>query len=237
MHRQSQPARAYIWALAVLAYAMGAPVISYAIDAQYEQALQAISDNRISEAKRILEEHIADHPTHTDGYLVLSVLYEQTGDYHRAIRILNDGVTAAATDRHIFFFNIGNNHYALQEYEQSDSAFRKAIIEQPGFSASYVNIANIKTRAGEYQEALDYYTHYLSLDPQGERSSEVKSMIAVIRDILQAEDERQRLLRAREQQLLEDALSSLEDSENDGRDVRAQPADIIKLDDELEIVD
>ena len=223
--------------LFVPASAGGQEVIDSAPDAGHQAALDKLAVNQITEAVRLLEESIRDNPQYTDSYLVLAAVHEQDGEYQEAIDVLESGVGFAILDRHTFYFNIGNNYYALREYDDSIAAYRNALALQADYVPAQLNLANAYVRGREYQSAIDTYEQYLDTSIDDAQGAEVRSMLVVLRGILSADQERERLLREREQRLLSDALSSLDGSSAQAGDIRAPPAGIIDGDDAVDIIE
>lgn len=196
-----------------------------------------IQSLRLSEARNLIHIALDGDASNSALHLQLSALLEYQGDHRAAIQALRTGLGVVDTSRERFYYNIGNNYFALRQYQEAEQAYSEAITVYSEYELPYINRANTRVWQENYTGAIEDYTRYLSIAPTGEHRNEVKRMIAVLRGVLSAEEAGERERVAREKRLLDDALFLLEDSYNDGQSSRAASARIDELDDVLDIVD
>lgn len=196
-----------------------------------------LRNNRFSEARSLIQVALIDYGHDPNLYLRLAAISEYQGNHREAITTLRSGVEATSSSVEVFHYNIGNNYFALRRYDDAERAYSSAIESDSAYEPPYINRANTRVWNEDYVGAIEDYTHYLAIAPQGEYRAEVRRMVAVLRALLGAEEARERERITREKQLLDDALFLLEGSHNDGLNSRAPSADINELDDELDIID
>lgn len=211
-----------------------APAVRADIHADINDHLQ---NNRLTEARSLIQVALNDHFRDPTLYLQLSAIFEYQGDHRGAIQTLQAGIDTTGLSKEIFHYNIGNNHFALRQYTEAEQAYSEAIRIESAYEPPYINRANTRVWNEDYIGAIEDYTHYLAIAPQGRHRNEVKRMIAVLRGLLSEAEARERRRIAREKQLLDDALLLLDDSHNEGINSRTPSAGIDQLDDELDIVD
>ena len=199
----------------------------------YAEIDDHINNNRLSEARGLIQTALVDNGGNPKLHLQLSAISEYQGDHQGAIQTLRSGLGATGASHDLFYYNIGNNYFALRRYTDAEQAYSQAIQSNSAYEPSYINRANSRVWQEKYVDAIEDYTHYLAIAPQGEHRSEVKRMIAVLRGLLNAEEARERERLARERRLLDEALGILQDSRNEGRNSRAPSAAIDELDAEI----
>ncbi len=76
-------------------------------------------------------------------------------------------------------FEAAEAHLKAGEYDQAIEEYQAAytLVPRPGF---YYNIARAYELKGDREHALEYYTRYLELDPQGRASSEARTRAVAI---------------------------------------------------------
>ena len=71
----------------------------------------------------------------------------------------------------------GSRALAAGRYEVARRAYETALLMAPDFPEPYAALGAIAQEEGRGEEALDYYREYLSLNPAGSFSQEVKRRI------------------------------------------------------------
>lgn len=203
----------------------------------YDEIDDHLQNNRLSEARNLIQVALSDYFNDPALHLRLAAISEYQGNYREAIATLQSGLGATDSSTEVFHYNIGNNYSALRQYDDAERAYSAAIGTDAAYELPYINRANTRVWNENYVGAIEDYTHYLAIAPQGEHRTEVKRMIAVLRGSISAEEARERERAAREKQLLDSALFLLGDSHNDGLSSRAPPAGINELDVEWDIID
>lgn len=148
-------------------------------------------------ARGYLEQALQENPEDFRLHMYLAVVLEQLADYDAAINVLLDAATLADADLGVVYFNLANNHYRNGDTEQAEEYYSRAVEEDARFADAYLNRANLRVRAAEYDGAISDYQDYLRLDPGSSQRRDVERMIALLRDTQeaeqrQAEEERRR---------------------------------------------
>lgn len=152
---------------------------------------RALAENRPEDAVGLLRAARQEEPNNQRVYLYLGVALEQLGRHEEAISVLQDGIEAPGNRNHLLLFNIGNNYARLGMQEEAEEAYSRAIDAQRSYADPYLNRANTRVNTGDYQEAVDDYRVFLNLRPSDPQRPEIEQMIALLRDEVEAERERQ----------------------------------------------
>jgi len=99
-----------------------------------------------------------------EAYLAAVVDMEQVGKLGSARR----GYTTALLrwpDSMLSLSGLGNTSYALRDYVDAESAYRAALVIEPGKAELWNNLAYALAQLGRRQESLEAIEHALELDP------------------------------------------------------------------------
>ena len=202
----------------------------------YNEAQEHLRNGRYTEAQLLLKKVLAQDPNNEAIYIQYAFAYEQQGDYQQAINILNSGLSRANRYEAQFHYNLGNGHFGLRNYTEAEQSYSRAIQANRSYLPPYINRANVRVRQREYAAALEDYSYYITVAPEGEQNGEVRSMIAILRSILEAEEQRKRAEIEAQERLLQEALRALEGADQEGGNVKSEGEGIQDIDDELDIV-
>lgn len=209
-----------------------------------EQGIDLFMDNKPEEAAPLLQTALRQEPENGKLYLYLAVCYEQMGDFHAAQEIYRDGLPNAGSDKATFYYNMGVNYQRLEEHEQAKDMYKKALELNSDLAGAYLNRANLNVRQGEFSDAVADYRVYLSLRPNSDQKDNIQQMIALLnKRVVEAERKRleeerkRREEEQRQQALLDQVLSSLEESGGETTNLSAGTGEVKEYDQEFDIVD
>jgi tetratricopeptide (TPR) repeat protein len=146
----------------------------------------------------MLEAALGEDPSREKAYIYLSIIYENAGEHEKAADILEKGLPYAAAYVPQFHFNVGNNYFALGNFEQAEKAYTAAIASKSAYAEAYLNRANARVQQTRYTEAVADYNLYLKLNPRTKQKQNIEQVIDILTKRLA---EAQRLKREEEQRL------------------------------------
>ena len=200
--------------------------------------------NKMEEARPYLETALAQNPRNERIYLYLGTIYEQLGQYDRAVTLLQRGVTYAQDYLDVMYFNIGNNMFKQNKNVLAVDMYSKAVSVNPDFVDAYLNRANAALRVENFESAAEDYRLYLTLRPDTPQRESIERVLAMLGDIIEdaralaAEQERVRVeAEARRKALLNQVLNSLQNASEGTTNLSAESEDVERVDVESDIVD
>ena len=217
--------------------------------AQEEKGLKARADelllyNRPAEALPLYQAAVGQNPQDPEIYRNLGYVHELLGEREEAIQVYQKGSGVARRDRDLFYVAMGRNLHILERYAEAQEQYSRALEVNPVNYGVYLNRGNTRVQLGEYQSAIHDYSSYLSLESSPRQETEVRRMIALLRGIIEeeqqlarAEEERLRQDAERQKALLDSVLSSLDDLGEDTQSLTAESEKIVEPDVELELVE
>lgn len=97
----------------------------------------------------------------------LGAVYNQMGDYQKAVGVLRRGLAKEKNSAE-GFYNLGYAHRKLEQSSMAISAYREAVRLKPDMAEAHVNLANVYLDMKNYQQAVIHYNKALEIDPQFE---------------------------------------------------------------------
>ena len=157
----------------------------------FEEGERLFLDNKPDEAAEMLEAALGEEPAKEKAYIYLSIIYENKGEYEKAIDILEEGLLYADQYKAQFYFNLGNNQFAIRDFESAEQQFSAAIQQKSGYAEAYLNRANTRVQITSYEEAVSDYKLYLKMKPATKQRENIEQVIDILTKRL-AEAERRR---------------------------------------------
>jgi tetratricopeptide (TPR) repeat protein len=188
----------------ILILLMSTPLFSLSF---FENGEKLFLDNRPEEALVMLEAALGEERDNELVYLYLGIIYEQLGEYGKAVSILELGLPLAGNQREKFYFNLGNNYFSLDNHDRAEEMYSKIIDVNTGYSSAYLNRANTRMQMEKYKEAVTDYTRYLSLRPSAPQKKEIQQLI----NILTAQFADEERMKAEEERRKQEALQREEE--------------------------
>ncbi|MDC7126322.1 MAG: tetratricopeptide repeat protein [Spirochaetales bacterium] len=208
----------------------------------FEQGKTLLLNNQLKDAVMMFEAAVEQEPSNPDSYIYIGYIYEIKKDYQSAVDALNRGLENTDGQDYIFYFNMGNNYFKAGEYEKAADMFSKAMQSKSGFTEPYLNRANCRLQTQDFNLALRDYKLYITMQPDAPQAEQVKKLIASIEnDITTAkkreeqEVQRKKIEEARQKELLNSVLNSLDNVSEDVTNFTAGSAGIEDMDIELDI--
>lgn len=169
----------------------------------FEQGEELFMNNKPAEALVMLEAALTGDDSAGNAekeklYLYLGIIYEQLGQYEKAVDVLKLGLEASPKAKDKLYFNLGNNLFKLEDLSGAEAAYTDLLAGYPAFADAYLNRANVRIKTGKLKEAADDYSRFLTLKPSTPQKANIEKVIGLIRQSLaeaeraRAEAERQR---------------------------------------------
>jgi tetratricopeptide (TPR) repeat protein len=200
--------------------------------------------NKPREAASVLEAALQEQPNNQKLHLYLGVVYEQLELYNQAVSTLDRGASLGGEYAADINLNLGNNLFRLRRLEEAEAAYTEALRENGRLAEAYLNRANLRVRTESYEEAVSDYTVYLNLEPDAPQEPEIRRMISLLQDTLEAEEariadeeRRKREEEARRQALLSSVLNSLDSAGRETQSLSGGSEDIRQSEDTIDIAD
>lgn len=121
------------------------------------------------------------------AYVYLSVAYFQTGQFEMSLDVCSAGMKATGTDKKILAYNAGNAAFALQNYPAAENWYSMAISADGFYSTPVLNRANAKLNQKKYLESVEDYKKYLMMEPNDPQEEQIRILIALIEEQIEAD--------------------------------------------------
>lgn len=197
----------------------------------FEQGVNALREDQPQKAQALLKASLADQPNNEETYLYLGIADLQLGNLNAAIGAFKQGLTFSGKYTSDFYFNLGNIYFMQGQNTLAEGMYSMAIKANANFADAYLNRANARMRLQSYDSAVQDYTVYLSLDPGSPQRASIEQLIALLTQ-QKADAARQQQLaeqqklaeEAKQKQLLNDVLQSLQNASNNTKNLQAGTA-------------
>jgi eukaryotic-like serine/threonine-protein kinase len=149
-------------------------------------ALLRIDQAQLSEADKLIQATLTIHARHPSastaamarGRAALARLFEERGQYEKAIVVLNQNTqlqsssSANESDRAESLTLLADAHFYLGQYPLSDSLNRQVLLicerlygpQHPRVAGIHVNLGHIQVQLGHYPEAEQHFRRALAID-------------------------------------------------------------------------
>jgi tetratricopeptide (TPR) repeat protein len=129
-----------------------------------QEAMQAIGEERWSDAVRILQGLRQTEPSNPQVWCVLGLLHAQLGNYDLALEAFREAVRLAP-DLAIGHFGMGYAYQSQKRYAESVAAFQTAIRLSPDFWPAHTGLAMSLYEMRRYAESAAACTDAIRLRP------------------------------------------------------------------------
>lgn len=205
----------------------------------FEQGESFFRSNDAEKAIPFLQKAI-DADEDPKAYIYLAMCYFQQEKYSQALGICNKGMSADGTDKKVIAFDAGNIAFAMNDYAGAERWYTRSIEEDPLYAAPVLNRANTRLKTGKLQESKSDYEKYIALNPETPQGNSIYAVISMIdeqldnekkADAIKVEQEKKKnetIRRVdadksrqeaesarRRKKMLEDVVSSLQDSSSE----------------------
>ncbi len=142
-----------------------APVLDPNLQAKFSQANEAWSQYQLAEARRLLEEIIAEAPTFpAAGRLLGYMAYRYDRDCARAVDLFEEAATLPSAEAADFVL-LGDSYLAQGQLEQALAAYGRGIARLGDDAYLYGCLGGAYLAQGERAQAIAAYERALALDP------------------------------------------------------------------------
>lgn len=193
--------------------------------------MNALRDNQPQKAQALLQASLNDQPNNEEAYLYLGIADLQLGNLNGAIGVFKQGLSLSGKYADDFYFNLGNIYFMQGQNTLAEGMYSQAIKANPNFADAYLNRANARMRLQSYDSAVQDYTVYLSLDPSSPQRASIEQLIALLNQQKAAAAQQQQIAEqqrlaaeAKQKQLLNDVLQSLQNASNNTKNLQAGTA-------------
>ena len=111
-----------------------------------------------------LEEGNLSPHARSHGWETLAVYHRDRGRTVQAIRAY-EAALEADPEFAGGYYNLGNLHYDLKQYDRASMYFQKAIALTPDFAEAYYNLGNLHYDTGKYVRAVENFEKVVALKP------------------------------------------------------------------------
>ncbi|MCL2214643.1 MAG: tetratricopeptide repeat protein [Treponema sp.] len=160
--------------------------------------------NKPSEALEFLIRAMSDDPSSVTVYLYLGIVYEQLGMMDEAIAIYRRALPIAGNLSANVANNLGNLYFHRGNIDMAEQYYTQAIGFNGVFSGAFLGRANIRIKAGNLQNAVADYEHYLTLEPRSPQRNSIEQLITLIRSEFAAEEMRKLIAEEEERRIAEE---------------------------------
>ncbi|MCX5685448.1 MAG: trypsin-like peptidase domain-containing protein [Planctomycetota bacterium] len=134
-----------------------------------QEAMQAIGEERWSDAVRILQELRKTEPANPQVWCVLGLLHTQLGNYDLALEAFRETVRLAP-DLAVGHFGMGCAYQSQKRYAEAVTAFQAAIRLSPDFGPAHTGLGMSLCEMQHYAESAAACTVAIRLRPDEARA-------------------------------------------------------------------
>ncbi len=121
------------------------------------------------------------------AYIYLAMCYFQQEKYSQALGICNKGMEANGSDKKVIAFDAGNIAFAMNDYAGAEKWYTRSIEEDPFYAAPVLNRANTRLKTGRLLESKADYEKYINLNPDTPQGNSIYAVISMIDEQLENE--------------------------------------------------
>lgn len=129
-----------------------------------DNAIQQYRAGRLSEADRLVQNHLKHHPVDADAVNLAGLIAHQSGKYETAIRLLQSAIQLNGRD-HCYHNNLGAVLKDSGDLKGAVLCFEKALELEPGYVFASYNLGGAYQYMGELSLAKHWYDYTLSQQP------------------------------------------------------------------------
>ncbi len=125
------------------------------IDKILDDAQAAFEDDRLDEARELIDQAIAMDPTSAGPYIRRAMIAMQEGELEDAIA---DAANAVVHEESAMTYGLlGMFHSFAHDHAEAEAALRKSLEFDPEFAMALSELGNLKERAKDSEEAIRFY--------------------------------------------------------------------------------
>ena len=128
------------------------------------RAIQHQMRGELTEAEAIYHAILDKEPQNQDAYHFLGVAAYQSGQYGRAVELINNAIGIDGSNP-AFFCNLGLAYAGLKEYSHAVAQYQEALRIHPPYPEAHNNLGNAYKELERFEEATESYRQALSLRP------------------------------------------------------------------------
>ena len=134
------------------------------INERLQRAIGLHRQGQLLQAQKICEEILSSQPDHFNVLNLLGVIAAQTGNYQRAIDLIDQAI--AIIPHHVdCYFNRGLAQKALGRWEAAVASFDQAIALKPEYAEAWLNRGDALLELREWGAAVGSYDKAVALKP------------------------------------------------------------------------
>jgi tetratricopeptide (TPR) repeat protein len=134
----------------------------------FDQARRALRAGRVDDAERAFRALADKHPELGGAQANLGLIYRQAGKLPEAVAAMEKAVKASPRQA-VFHNQLGITYRHAGQFTKAKEAYERAIELDPNFASPHLNLGILNDLyLRDNQRALEMYTRYLVLSPQGD---------------------------------------------------------------------
>ena len=138
--------------------------VASVVQEKLQQALALHQRGRLSDAKIICEDVLAQRPNHFDALHLLGVIAYQTTDLHQAEELIGQAIKINPNNAEAYY-NRGNALKDLKRLDEAVASYDKAITLKPDFAGAYYSRGNALNDLKRLDEAIASFDKAITLKP------------------------------------------------------------------------
>lgn len=146
--------------------------------------------NRPEEAIPLLYQASVQEGSDPRVFIYLGLCYQQVGKNADAVSTFIRGTSVPGTNKKILYFNAGNVYFAQESFSEAVTMYTRSLETDTAFAPAYLHRANAHVRLENFEQAVDDYRMYLTLDPASWQSDSIRKLVALLSDEIQTQKER-----------------------------------------------
>ena len=139
-----------------------------------------MEDAKLDLAIDELETILGVQPDNYDVYYDLAKVHFELGNYACAIENF-ENVLEYKSENPLIYYYLGEAYEANDEIDKALSNFLKTIARNEAFSPAYKKAAILFLARGDYEDAIEYFEDYVSLDIPEEEKGKIRELIERIK--------------------------------------------------------
>jgi tetratricopeptide (TPR) repeat protein len=149
--------------------------------AQVQMEMAKTQPAALEQARLTLEEIRTADPKNANALSQLAEIYRQQGKRQEQEEMYRLLAEADPQNADVTFFNLGAIAFNANRREEAANNFRKALEVNPKHADAHYQLAQCLVGMGKFPEAVAHYEQYLTLEPSGKRSDEVRKVVAKLK--------------------------------------------------------
>lgn len=146
------------------------------LNEDYRYAEELVESDKDEAAIEYVDKFIASFPLSWNGYYLKGYIYRKLGEYNKAIENFEHSLKLNGSQADLYN-ELGLCHMNLENYNQAELHYSKALRNSPDDMSIYYNLAVLSYKRGNFKEALKYCEVILEFDKGNLKTRELMEII------------------------------------------------------------